>query len=202
MSFELEVDSDLSLRLMRADQAPIVAKVIDTNRTFLRRWLPWLDESRSAADTAKHLDFWWHGYNRGIGFSTGIFYRDEFAGIVGFHGFDLTNRITSIGYWLAQDFNGYGIMTRCVARLLDYAVFERDMNRIFIRCATGNIASRSIPQRLGFSHEGCQREAEWLYDHFVDLDLFSILAREWQRKRMQWQKSVADQRSASPQSGG
>ena len=188
MSFELEVDADVSLRLLRPEQAPLVAKSIDANRVFLRQWLPWVDESRQASDTAKHLDFWWHGFSRGSGFSVGIFYRDEFAGIIGFHGFDMMNRITSIGYWLGEEFNGYGIMTKGVARLLDYAVFERNMNRIFIRCATGNKGSRSIPERLGFSHEGCQREAEWLYDHFVDLELYSILAREWQRERARWRK--------------
>lgn len=186
MSFELEVDPRLRLRLMRPEQAPIVAHAIDANRAFLRRWLPWVDESRTASDTAKHLDFWWHGYSRGSGFSLGIYYRDEFAGIVGFHGFDLINRITSIGYWLGETFNGYGIMSRSVARLLDYAVFDRNMNRIFIRCATGNRPSRAIPERLGFQHEGTQREAEWLYDHFVDLELYSILAPEWQRERAHW----------------
>jgi ribosomal-protein-serine acetyltransferase len=190
MSFQLEVNPDICLRLMRPEQAPVVAKAIDTNRSFLRQWLPWVDDSRQASDTAQHLDFWWHAHGRGGGFSLGIFYRDEFAGIVGFHGFDLVNRITSMGYWLGQEFNGYGIMTRSVARLLDYAIFDRNMNRIFIRCATGNSGSRAIPERLGFVHEGCQREAEWLYDHFVDLELYSILAREWQRVRSTWPDQI------------
>jgi len=186
MSFELEVDEDLKLRLLRPEEAPIVAKAIDANRAFLRRWLPWVDDSRDSSDTAKHLDFWWHGYSRGTGFSLGIFEAGRFGGIVGFHGFDVVNRITSLGYWLAEDFNGRGVMTRCVVRLLDYAVFERNMNRIFIRCATGNRASRAIPERLGFLHEGTQRESEWLYDHYVDLELYSILAREWQVTRTRW----------------
>jgi ribosomal-protein-serine acetyltransferase len=188
MSFVLEIDAHLHLRLLRPEQAPIVAKAIDANRPFLRRWLPWVDDSRNASDTAKHLDFWWHGYSRGSGFSLGIFYREEFAGIVGFHGFDLVNRITSLGYWLGESHNGYGLMTRCVARLLDYAVFERNMNRIFIRCATGNAPSRAIPERLGFRREGTQREAEWLYDHYVDLEVYAILAREWQRERARWRE--------------
>lgn len=183
---ELEVEGPLRLRLMRTDEAPIVADVIEANRAFLRNWLPWVTDAHDASETFRHLDYWWNGYARGIGFSLGIFYDDVFAGICGFHGFDTINRVTSIGYWLGKDFTGRGIMTRSVARLLDFAVFERSMNRIFIRCATGNRPSRAIPERLGFKHEGTQREAEWLYDHFVDLELYSILAREWQHRRHKW----------------
>ncbi len=186
MPFELRVDHDLQLRLLHPDEAPVVTRTIEENRAFLRQWLPWVNEGYTESETVRHLDFWRNGYARGTGFSLGIFFHDEFAGICGFHGFDVINRISSIGYWLGKSYNGYGIMTRSVARLLDFAVFDRNMNRIFIRCATGNRPSRAIPERLGFQHEGTQREAEWLHDHFVDLEIYSVLAREWQTLRHQW----------------
>lgn len=183
MSIQLEVDGEISLRLMRPEQAPVLALLIEQNRDFLRQWLPWVDQSRGAADTAVHIDHWWRAYGRGLGFSLGLFARGELAGIIGFHGFDDANRITSLGYWMGARHTGLGLMTRSVARLLDYAIEERDMNRIFIRCATANTKSRAIPERLGFRHEGTQREAEWLYDHYVDLEVYAILAREWKRQR-------------------
>jgi len=39
--------------------------------------------------------------------------------------------------------------------------------------------SRAIPERLDFRQEGVLQQAEWLYDHFVDLVVYSVLAREW-----------------------
>ncbi|HVJ50737.1 hypothetical protein [Desulfitobacterium sp.] len=36
-----------------------------------------------------------------------------------------------------------------------------------------------IPERLGFVKEAMIREAEWLYDHFVDHAVYGVLAREW-----------------------
>ena len=39
--------------------------------------------------------------------------------------------------------------------------------------------SRAIPKRLGFTQEGVQKDAEWLYDHFVDLVMYSMLASQW-----------------------
>jgi ribosomal-protein-serine acetyltransferase len=51
--------------------------------------------------------------------------------------------------------------------------------RLEIRCATHNHTTRAIPERLGFRQEGIARRAEWLYDHFVDLVVYSMLAVEW-----------------------
>ena len=53
------------------------------------------------------------------------------------------------------------------------------MNRVEIRCATGNKKSCAIPERLGFTFEGIQRNGGWLYDRFVDYRIYSILANEW-----------------------
>ncbi len=43
-----------------------------------------------------------------------------------------------------------------------WAFFEKDFNRIQIRCAVGNQPSNAIPQRLGFTLEGTERDGELL----------------------------------------
>jgi ribosomal-protein-serine acetyltransferase len=53
------------------------------------------------------------------------------------------------------------------------------MNRVQIHCATDNTRSRAIPERLAFQQEGIIREALWVNYRFVDLAIYSILAREW-----------------------
>lgn len=63
--------------------------------------------------------------------------------------------------------------------MIDFAFNEWNLNRVEIRCATGNTASQSIPKALGFEEEGLLRENEWLYDHFVDHVVFSMLKRNW-----------------------
>lgn len=180
MPLRLKVDREITLRLLNPDESAVVFAEVNRSREHLREWMPWLDRTQQADDSRPFLEQCWRSYHNGGGFSLGIFYQGEFAGMAGFHAFDVTNRITSLGYWLGRDYVGRGVMHRSVERLLQYAYQARQMNRIYVRCATENRRSRAIPERLGFVHEGTQREAEWLYDHYVDLEIYSQLRREWE----------------------
>jgi ribosomal-protein-serine acetyltransferase len=63
-----------------------------------------------------------------------------------------------IGYWLAEDYQGRGIMTDCVRMLVDFCFNELDLNRVYITCGFGNKKSRAIPELLGFVQEGILQE--------------------------------------------
>ncbi|MDE3196294.1 MAG: GNAT family N-acetyltransferase [Acidobacteriota bacterium] len=109
----------------------------------------------------------------------GIWTRGRFCGAIGLHRFDLIHRSTSIGYWIDEEYSRRGIMTSACRLMVSEGFQKYGLNRIEIRCATGNDRSCAIPRRLGFREEGRLREAEWLYDHWVDLRVFAILRREW-----------------------
>ena len=74
-------------------------------------------------------------------------------------------------------------MTAACRALVDHACEELGLNRVSIACATENKKSCAIPERLGFRREGIVRQAEWLYDHFVDHVVYATLASEWQTRR-------------------
>ena len=63
--------------------------------------------------------------------------------------------------------------------MIEYAFRDLNMNRIEIRCGTGNAKSRAIPERMGFKNEGVARGSEWLHDRFIDLVVYAMLADEW-----------------------
>jgi ribosomal-protein-serine acetyltransferase len=62
---------------------------------------------------------------------------------------------------------------------VDYAFSGLKLNRVEIACATENKKSQAIPKRLGFTEEGIARQAEWLYDHYVDHIVYGLLASDW-----------------------
>jgi ribosomal-protein-serine acetyltransferase len=66
--------------------------------------------------------------------------------------------------------------------LVEHAFGELDLNRVVISCATENKKSCAIPERLGFRQEGIQRQAEWLYDRFVDHAVYATLASAWRKR--------------------
>ncbi len=180
----LRIDDDLYLRqLSEADAKPLFA-VIDANRQYLRQWLPWLDTSRSPDDTLAFIRMALDQFANNDGFAAGIWYRDAVVGTIGFHKVDWLNRSVEIGYWLAADCQGKGIVTRACVAFIDHALFEWHLHRVQIRCAVGNSKSCRIPERLGFVREGMQRHAEFLYDHYADLIVYGMLESEWKEKRL------------------
>lgn len=176
---EFRISSSHVVSLPSVDDASELFELQDQNRARLRAWLPWLDQSQGPADTARMILKGLDQYSRNQGFHAVIRVDGRLAGVVGFHAVDWVHRATSIGYWLGQEFEGRGLMTRSCSALLDHAFRVWNLNRVVIRCATENRRSRAIPERLGFQVEGTRREAEWLYDHFVDLVEYSLLRSEW-----------------------
>ncbi len=159
------------MRLLHEQDAETLFATIDKNRAHLRPWLPWVDKSISAEQTREFI--------RNSCDQYGIFVDGDLAGAIGLHKIDAANRNTSIGYWLEAGKQGRGVMTRACRAVVTYAFEQRRLHRIEIRCATGNVRSCAIPQRLGFTREGVIREAEWVNDGFLDLVIWGMLERDW-----------------------
>ena len=68
----------------------------------------------------------------------------KLIGVIGLHYLDLVNKRTSIGYYLAEDFQKKGIMTRCTKALIQYVYEEYDINRIEIQISIKNKGLRNI----------------------------------------------------------
>lgn len=176
--FALAVDRALQLRLMEGHQAPLLFALIEKNRTYLRSWLPWLDDNTAIADSRNFIDCARERYANREGLDMGIWHREILVGVIGFQQFSWGSQSGELGYWLDADAQGAGIMTRCCRALIDHAFTKLELNRVEIRCAVDNAPSRAIPERLGFRQEGHLRQVEWLYDHFVDHVVYGLLVGE------------------------
>ncbi len=110
------------------------------------------------------------------------------VGKIGIHLINKPNKSTSIGYWLSQDYQGKGIMTKACQAVIDYCFSELDINRIEIRCAVGNKKSNKIPLKLFCTKEGTMRQNELVNGVFLDLNVYSILKEEWIRNKYNEEK--------------
>jgi ribosomal-protein-serine acetyltransferase len=175
----IPIEQGLSLRSLEHEDTKELFALTDSCRAYLRCWLPWLDATRSVQDTRSFIESALRQSAANLGFQCGIWSDGHLVGVIGYHHVDWPNRSTNIGYWLGEQYQGRGLMTKASRALVDYAFHTWRMNRVEIRCAVENIKSRAIPERLGFRNEGILREAEWLYDHFVDHVVYGMIAKEW-----------------------
>jgi ribosomal-protein-serine acetyltransferase len=176
------VDADITLRELYEKDAEALFQLTDSNRAYLRAWLPWLDQNTSIENTRWFIQNATEQSRKSDALTFGIWLRGELAGVIGYHFIDKTNQTTYLGYWLAENLQGHGVMTRACAKLVEDAFITSKLNRVEIRCAVENKKSRGIAERLGFTLEGVLRQAEFCYDHYNDMAVYSLLAEEYGKK--------------------
>ena len=171
----MKLFEDISLRPLQADDANDIYNMIDAQREYLGRWLPFVTTTTSMAVTQAFVDSAVGADNKTYTIRDG----DKFIGLIGFKATDNENRKTEIGYWLSDKHQGQGIMTRAVDCLCKYAFEGLELNRVQIKCAVGNTPSKNIPQRLGFQFEGVERAGELFPDgSFADIQVYSLLKND------------------------
>jgi ribosomal-protein-serine acetyltransferase len=166
------------LRVLDEADAEELHRLVDANRRYLAPRMPWASEqTREAA--LEFIRLTRRQVKENKGFQVAIVCDDQIIGVAGFHHVESTHRSGTIGYWLDEQHQGRGIMTRAVRALIDHAFRDWGLNRVEIRAATDNRRSRAIPERLGFREEGVLREAERIGDRYNDLVVYGMLASEW-----------------------
>lgn len=172
------ISEDLSLATLEPRHAEDLFRLTDRNRTYLRRWLPWLDGIRLVEDTRGFIRATQAQTRENNGLQAVILSRGQVVGVVGHHQVDWRNRASALGYWVGEEFQGQGLVTAACRRLIAHSFEILGLHRLEIRCAVENRRSRAIPERLGFRLEGRFRDAEWLYDHWVDHVVYAKLATD------------------------
>ena len=175
-----KINADLHLSLTVPSYAREIFSLTDTNRAFLRNWMPWLDDVNRIEHTEdfikKQLDF----FANGLALHLTIFYKNQMAGCIGFNRIDIINDIAYIGYWLGREYNGKGIMTAAVNELIRLGFEYYSLQKVEIHCACENYKSRAIPERLNFVNEGRIRRAEKVYERYLDLFVYGLLREEFE----------------------
>jgi len=173
------INTELFLRRVVLSDANAIFETINSQRTYLRKWLPFIDYTREIEDSIRFIKAVYKDEENVYVLN----YQNNFAGLIGFRETDNFNKKTEIGYWLSEPFQKKGIVTNAVKALVKHAFTELDIHRIEINCAAGNEASSRIPQKLGFLLEGIERDGELLSDGlFVNLERYSLLKSD----RVNW----------------
>lgn len=152
------------------------------NRMHLRTWLNWVDETNAVDHTEKFVQDALRQHQEQTGLYYLMWLDNEMIGSISFHWIDKRNKKAIMGYWMDEAHQGKGLTTTAATLLTDYGFKTLGLHRLEIAVAKDNNTSSAIPLKLGFQKEAVLREAEWLNDHFTDLELYSILVRDWENR--------------------
>ena len=87
-----------------------------------------------------------------------------------------------IGYWLAANQQGQGLMRKILPGVIDYGFDPLGLERLDIRARPDNHKSRAIPLALGFEFKQRLPAAEKMGNFSYDLDQFSLYSTQWPLK--------------------
>jgi RimJ/RimL family protein N-acetyltransferase len=146
----------------------------------MRYWSsPPLEDIGEASKLLAHIQ---DGFRRRVLFQWGVARRadDRVIGTCTLFHPDLDNRRAELGYALAREHWGRGLMQEALRALLGYAFGDLRLHRLEADVDPRNASSIRMLERLGFRQEGYLRE-RWLVGGGVQDSLFyGLLASEWQ----------------------
>ncbi len=172
---EIRVDNEITLRTVVLSDALPVFELIDANRERFR-WLPRMIEMKTVEDERRWIEEALTLDDGSSGFL--IMVDNDIAGGVG-HGPVEQNGDVNVGYWLAAEYEGRGIVTRSCAVVVDQ-LFEREVGRrAMIRAGRDNVRSRAVAERLGFTLDENEHETMELEDGPTEMVAYAMRAADW-----------------------
>ncbi len=100
----------------------------------------------------------------------------EAVGSIGiFLGEDVCCKSAEIGYWLAEEYWGNGIMSRAIRLLCDEAFARYDLVRVYAQPFAHNIGSKRALQKAGFELEGVLRRSIYKNGKVFDSCMYALL---------------------------
>ena len=167
----------LVLRCYNPSDAPMLADSVADSLEHLRPWMPWVhNEPEPIEEKVKRLKMFHGMFDLGQDYVYGIFDLEEnkLLGGTGLHT-RLGDSELEIGYWIHKDHVNQGLITESTAALIKVAFEVIQVHRIEIHCDPANLASASIPRKLGFTHEGTLRAKTRFLDQWSDSMVWALL---------------------------
>jgi ribosomal-protein-serine acetyltransferase len=106
------VNNDIELPLVNKSFIPEYVVLAKKDYNYLSEWLEWPTVCVTKEDFGKFFADSISSYESDKTFHRAIRYKGTIAGLAGYNTIDFRLKRVGIGYWLGQDFQGKGIITK------------------------------------------------------------------------------------------
>lgn len=168
----------LHVRPLAEPDAATVTEIFADRQT--RRWLPVPQEYGQIDGLAWCTEMAEERRTSGAGDHYGVIRREDGAlvGLLWTKRTDWVAMLTEVSYAVAADLRGFGIAAEAVDALSIALILEHGFQRIELRVAPGNIASRRVAEKASFTYEGLLRNAAHVHTGRADLEIWSLVAAD------------------------
>lgn len=171
----IKVDPHIMLRIRTKDEAKDFFAVIRKDKKHLAPWMPWANRTRNISEVQNFIAKKLEQFKKMEGCDFGIYYDDKIIGSAGYHMIDTKNKIGSIGYWIAKEYEGKGIVSRAVSKILELGKKKYRLHRLELRIDVKNKRSQAVARRLGFTYEGTLRGVQFRAGKFRNMEVWSLI---------------------------
>jgi RimJ/RimL family protein N-acetyltransferase len=103
----------------------------------------------------------------------------QFIGLIALHLGEERFKLGEVWYKLLPSFWGQGLATEALRAILKFSFEELHLHRIEAGCATENLASARVLEKVGMRREGSKRKVLPIRGQWVDNYEYAILEDEW-----------------------
>ena len=112
-------------------------------------------------------------------FAFAITVDDKVIGSIGvFRQRNIHRQTAELGYYIAEEYWGKGIMTEAVKQICEYVFNKSDIIRIFAEPFAYNAASCRVLEKAGFQYEGTLRNNAVKNGKVIDMKMYSLLKED------------------------
>jgi RimJ/RimL family protein N-acetyltransferase len=94
------------------------------------------------------------------------------AGAIGIHHIEHRHK-AELGYWLAEDFWGQGIMPKALVKFLEFVTKKFELRRIYARMYVKNKGSMRVAEKVGMKFEGIARKEALKDGKYIDCAIYA-----------------------------
>ncbi len=200
--FTLAIEKEIIVRTLHPDDAEELFNLLERNRSRLRPWIHPTALPETAQATRKFtIECYFGSLDPMVAIDTpyidevrpyfpppdpamemGIWVNGSLAGEVALSWLNDSPAIAEFGYWLAEDYERRGIITRCVRALMDHTIDHMNIEQFLIGCALNNQRSRAVPERLGYRLHTTVPNGEVVGEFTYDRVIYGIQSTAWREQ--------------------
>jgi RimJ/RimL family protein N-acetyltransferase len=173
----------IRLRPWRESDVPRIVEAASDKRT--QEWLGRMPDPYGEAEAHGWLEHHPENLATGSGVSWAVVDPgDDDAALAAIDFFNYTpEKELEIGFWAHPDSRGKGVVTRAMARVMEYAFEELGVRRVMAGAAVDNTASRHVIESNGLRAWGTERMGTTVRTGPADCVFYDVLVEEWRAAR-------------------